>query len=205
MNKKRKLNSFLMLALLLFSTSNVNAEMDQNHISLQEVKAVFNALSLKHWDATRIMAAELMHRNALGQTHLIQRMRYIYLYAITSMLNNEHISTKQAHAFINELVGTRLITPWHPIKKKNSPICFNEICQSKKDQQTLFTRQTSDDGNTILTYEYVEMRSEFDTDSFAGEIARLNGRVEKIEFSSDNDKPWIASIFMDDGMIELDL
>lgn len=178
-------------------------------ITSEELDRVFTAVRQNNWRLVEKEVLPLIDRSSHPQSHLIARLRYIYLFSIAVQIESRDLKYADFKKKLTKVEKRLLIQPWHPVNPDANP-CFNQICADKDNPSVLVTIQANRDATQIYSFEYFDMGSPINIDSFKGQNARLGGVLDKIEINENLPKAeqsrsgvtWFFRFFVKDGFID---
>jgi len=181
----------------------------ESTITSEELDSVFTAIKQNNWKLVEKNVLPLRERSSYPQRYLIARLRYIYLFSLAAQIESKELKYADLQKKLSNVENRLIIQPWHPVNPHVSP-CFNQICAKEDNPSMLITTQANGDATQIYSFEYFDMGSPINIDSFRGQQARLGGILYKIEINENlpaaiqdhSGVSWYFRLFVKDAFID---
>ena len=132
----------------------------------------------------------------------IANLRYIYLYAAAGKVSEGNMSFEELEKSVKNFVGKKVVLPYHPITQKCQS-AMNFVCASDGAKNKVFIIATNKTGTTIHSFEYVELKEDFDFAKHDGEDASIGGIVKSIVPNPNKSRAIVMRIYISEGYIKL--
>lgn len=197
----------IILILLLFSFTAISVSAQKakvsNELTDKQWQELVAALGNENWNTAFDLSdkyLKLLKDN--DEAKSIANLRYIYLYAAAGKVSEGNMSFEELEKNVKNFVGKKVVMPYRQI----APECqssLNFICSSDEAKNKAFVTATNQNGTTIHSFEYIQLKEDFNFAKHAGEEAAIGGVVQSIVPNPNKSRAIVMRIYISDAYIKL--
>ncbi len=175
-----------------------------NEFSAKDWERLGGALAREDWSPAVAMSRDMLARlTRENDKRQLAQLRYLHVFALAGQ-TNAYISGGNGRgaaeswttldAVLKTLDGKEMVMPARAFESD----CRNRVnfvCPVRGNQRALRVTSTTKEGDAILSFEYFSFDSEVPFSELERKKVFLGGILEKAEFNSDQNQPWIVRLF----------
>lgn len=159
------------------------------------------AVSNENWDMAVNLSSKYL-KQLKERDERLPRLRYIYVYAAAGKVSEGEMSFDELEQSVKDVIGKEVVLPYRPITQ-NCRGALNFICSSEGAKDKLFVTATNKTGTTIHSFEYVQLKENFDVASHEGEEASIGGIIEAIKPNPNRSRAIVMRVYITKGVIKI--
>ncbi|MGE6219830.1 hypothetical protein ACQKCH_08370 [Nubsella zeaxanthinifaciens] len=174
------MKKILLLLLLSISINCIAQNQNQQNFNAK-YNSILTYLSEENWTKSENQTKKLLSEIELLEDFQTERkiLRYIYIYSVGGLLNENKLSKKEALQKVYFLKSTEMIMPAHPFIEDCNINCTHI---SDDDKNTFFTCVNNAAGTQIFCFDYVKIKNGIkdSKEALEGKYIRLEGKLKEI-------------------------
>ena len=194
----------LILALFGLTVISISAQKTKtaDEISDKQWQELFVALDDENWGvAFNLSTKYLKQLKDNDEAKSIGNLRYMCLYSAAGKVFEGKMSYDKLEEFVKGFVGKKLVFPYRQISVKRKG--FNFIAPSSETKNKAMVTAANKAGTTILAFEYLEIKDNFDFAKHDGEEVAIGGIAKSIIPNPNKSNIVILRIYISDGYVML--
>ncbi len=195
----------LILLLLSFTLISVSAQKAKtsDEMTDKQWRELFTALGDENWDTAFDLSTKYLKLiKGYDEAKSIANLRYICLYSAAGKVSVGKMSYEKLEEFVKDFVGKELVFPYRQVAVKCQG-ALNFICSSDGAKNKAFVSAANQAGTTILAFEHLQLKEDFDFAKHDGKEAAVGGVAKSIVPNLNKSNIVILRIYISDGYIVL--
>jgi hypothetical protein len=196
--------SILILLFICFTVFSVPAQKTKSsdEITDKQWQDLFIALGKENWDTAFDLSTKYLKQiKDNDEAKSVGNLRYMALYSAAGKVFEGKMSYDKLEEFVKGFVGKKLIFPYRQIAVNRKG--FNFISPSSEAKNKAMVTASNQAGTTILAFEYLEFKDNFDFVKHDGEEIAIGGIAKSIVPNPNKSNLVILRIYISDGYVIL--
>jgi hypothetical protein len=164
---------------------------------------LLTAVSGEEWDAAFGLSSKLLKQAKEDDGEkTLARLRYIHMYAAAGRVTEGRMSFEELEKALQGLAGKEVVLPYREITQECGG-ALNVICPSQGARDRLFVSASNRTGTSILAFEYVQLKEDFDAEQHEGRQASIGGVIQRIAPNPNKSRAIVMRVYITEGYVNL--